>query len=327
MTKIQDLLVGGLAVSTRRSYDYWWTAFVRFCNRFNLSHSIPVDEFVLCGFAAFSAETACHATIKVAIAAIKSRHTDLACRCDTQQMVMLQRVLRGIQLKGNPNPSRPRLPVTTELLAKFRSILDLRQCEDQLFFAVACVGTYGLFRSGEIFGGSGSGSGLLCGDVKQLGHLEFQLTLRKSKTDINKQGVVISLFANGSLSCPVRALDAYWQYLGKHLPKTAPLFCLSQGVPLKKDLFISMLRLVIAKLGLSPSDYSGHSFRRGGATSLAAAGVPAAMIKQMGRWKSLAYQVYIDNTKEEWAKASQAMSQAEASQVKVVFGVNRRLFG
>src|SRR6202165_2981387 len=40
--------------------------------------------------------------------------------------------------------------------------------------------------------------------------------------------------------------------------------------------------------------YKGHSFRRGGATSLARVGVADSVIKTIGRWKSQAYQLYVD---------------------------------
>ncbi len=56
-----------------------------------------------------------------AIAAIKSKHTDMTCRRDLWQVVRLQRVLRGIRFKGKPNFTRPRLPVVAVFLVKFRS--------------------------------------------------------------------------------------------------------------------------------------------------------------------------------------------------------------
>jgi hypothetical protein len=327
MEKIQTLIVDGLAISTRRSYEYWWFTFLRFCARFQIDSSIPVPEITLCGFAAFTAETACHATVKVALAAIKSKHTDLGFFVDSERMVLLNRVLRGISLKPRISVVKPRLPVTTELLARFREILDLSSPDDILFWAVCCTGTYGLLRSGEIFGSSlEKKPGLRRSDVLLVSNHEVQLVVRQSKTDRKKQGATITLYSNGTASCPVEAFTRYWNRLGRLLNQHSPLFCLDHGTSLDKDLFVQMLRLVVAKLGLNPSDYSGHSFRRGGATSLAAAGVPAAMIKQMGRWKSLAYQVYIDNTQEEWRRASQAMGQAQSSKVKVVFGVDRKLF-
>ena len=40
--------------------------------------------------------------------------------------------------------------------------------------------------------------------------------------------------------------------------------------------------------------FLGHSFRKGGATSLHEAGQPDSLIKQMGRWASFAFATYID---------------------------------
>ena len=42
--------------------------------------------------------------------------------------------------------------------------------------------------------------------------------------------------------------------------------------------------------------FAGHSFRRGGASALFAAGVPEAAIQRHGRWKSLTVRDYFDNT-------------------------------
>lgn len=42
-----------------------------------------------------------------------------------------------------------------------------------------------------------------------------------------------------------------------------------------------------------PKSISGHSLRAGGATSLAAAGVPFDQIQAMGRWSSEAFRIYV----------------------------------
>ena len=52
--------------------------------------------------------------------------------------------------------------------------------------------------------------------------------------------------------------------------------------------------LTALALRQDPTDYSGHSFRRGGTTALLLAGVPEATIAAHGRWKSLAYRGYFD---------------------------------
>ncbi|KAH8930079.1 hypothetical protein BT69DRAFT_1180113, partial [Atractiella rhizophila] len=43
------------------------------------------------------------------------------------------------------------------------------------------------------------------------------------------------------------------------------------------------------------SDVAGHSLRSGGATHLAANGIPDSTIQKIGRWSSEAFQIYIRN--------------------------------
>ena len=45
--------------------------------------------------------------------------------------------------------------------------------------------------------------------------------------------------------------------------------------------------------GVTPSHYSSHSFLIGAATTAAAAGLPATLIKTLGWWKSCAYESYV----------------------------------
>ena len=52
-------------------------------------------------------------------------------------------------------------------------------------------------------------------------------------------------------------------------------------------------KVLEAQVGSDPDTVSGHSFRRGGATFAALAGVPAELIKLQGDWRSSAYELYI----------------------------------
>ena len=80
----------------------------------------------------------------------------------------------------------------------------------------------------------------------------------------------------------------------------SPAFLIeSRGkIPLAYNQFQNKLKQLISLIGLNPLLFSSHrlySFRRGGATLLANAGIPSNMIQLMGDWKSDAYKKYIVN--------------------------------
>jgi hypothetical protein len=66
--------------------------------------------------------------------------------------------------------------------------------------------------------------------------------------------------------------------------------------PLTHRLFVETLRFCLGKISVNPSEFSGHSFRRGGATFAHRMGVSPLLIKLMGDWSSHAYMTYIDHT-------------------------------
>ena len=118
------------------------------------------------------------------------------------------------------------------------------------------------------------------------------VTFPASKTDPFRKGVTISIASVNARTCAVKAL----QHLFRTDPRApdAPLFCNPDGSPLQYSIFISQLRLLLANAGYDASQYSGHSFRRGAASSAAQAGFTEYEIQQLGRWRSDAYKLYID---------------------------------
>ena len=53
------------------------------------------------------------------------------------------------------------------------------------------------------------------------------------------------------------------------------------------------LRVTVGGVGMVPLQYTLHSGRIGGATQLAAQGATNVQIQRAGRWKSLAFMVYV----------------------------------
>ena len=97
-----------------------------------------------------------------------------------------------------------------------------------------------------------------------------RIHLRKSKTDQLGRGVDIYLGRTDEDLCPVAALLAYLAVRGK---EPGPLFKLSDGRFLTKQIFITRVRSALSVLGYDCSSYAGHSFRIGAATTAAECGI------------------------------------------------------
>ena len=74
-----------------------------------------------------------------------------------------------------------------------------------------------------------------------------------------------------SVVCPVVAL---LNYLAIRPGPAGPLFMFQDGSPLSRDQFVRKVKQALYAANVDKSQYSGHSFRIGAATSAAAAGVP-----------------------------------------------------
>ena len=63
---------------------------------------------------------------------------------------------------------------------------------------------------------------------------------------------------------------------------------------LTRSIFIRTFRAVVAAGGLVASDFTGHSFRKGGATWAFQCGMPGELIQICGDWASDAYTRYLE---------------------------------
>ena len=69
---------------------------------------------------------------------------------------------------------------------------------------------------------------------------------------------------------------------------------MGRATPLTYPVFVKMLKGYLGKLGFPAANYSGHSFRRGGASWALANNVPGEFIQLLGDWKSQVYREYLD---------------------------------
>ena len=75
--------------------------------------------------------------------------------------------------------------------------------------------------------------------------------------------------------------------------RKGPLFSGGRFSPLSRANVTAALHQLLQGTNEEANNYASHSFRIGAATTAATAGLPPALIKTLGRWKSNAYETYI----------------------------------
>lgn len=267
---------------------------------------LPVSGVVACEFAAWLmvSRSIKVSTLKQYLTHVRALATDLGVRSSGFDEPIVQRVLKGIKRVHGDPARKPKLPITHDVLQRLVSRLDLYSDFGVKMRAVFCLAFAGFLRCGEFTVHKASEFSRLYSLTRS--SVEFVpdrasathivLTLPRSKTDPFRQGTKIFIAAvDGSETCPVSALRDYFDALPAE--PDAPLFYERDDdleSPLTRDWFIRELKRCLADAGLNPELYSGHSFRRGAATTAYINGVPDPDVQRLGRWASDAYRLYID---------------------------------
>lgn len=211
----------------------------------------------------------------------------------------LSTVLKGID-RLNATKTHRKLPITLDILRTLHLGVDFTNSRECTFWAACLVAFYGMMRKASLFPRRKTENHMLLGNcIMYSWGVIIKSTYSKTIQFQNRE-VFVALPCNDherSL-CPVYALFKAMKqancvsesdYLFKYKDG-------SQSLVMTYSLFTSMLKSLLAKVGLSPVEYSGHSFRRGGASHALGRGVPAEIIKSQGDWKTLSYLDYIDSS-------------------------------
>lgn len=292
--------------------------FSGFCNRFEVPDPFPVTEHLLCSFAAFMADSGLATqTVKSYLAAIQNTQLSLGLPDPREQssLPILKRVLAGISRSHlcRGQRSRVRLPITATLLRDVgKELVRSAHPERLVLWAVCCTAFFGFFRLGELLITRQSDFdprlhlawGDMAVDNPQATRM-IKFHLKRSKTDPFGKGADIILGRTGCELCPVAAVLNYVAARGS---RQDSFFITSRARPLTKQEFVSEFRKVLARLGIPDTNYAGHSFRIGAATSAALAGIEDSTIQLLGRWQSAAFLCYIKTPHEQLASIAASLA-------------------
>ena len=291
LRELVDRFAGySLRLNTQLAYESRQRNFHAICVNMHIAPAAPLTELQLCGVCIVYA----HQHRITGLPGFVSAVAHYAMRMgfpDLPRGRTFDRVKAGLlNWYGDTNVSEPARGFTLDDLRAIRAHINLSVFADARDWCAALFAFFGLLRIKEY-----TCSGLLRQHVS-VHAWGISLAIPFSKTALVPTAVAIVQRDDGL--CPVAAHRAYTRLLPARLRRVdAPYFLHSSSTaaPLTDTAFIRHVRRWVRDcLHQPPSDYSGHSFRRGGTTALQIAGVPESTIASHGRWKSLAYRSYFD---------------------------------
>ena len=329
-----ETLVNSMAPNTRKTYGDNLKFFLGFCERQSLSPILDgsdkrgeearLIEYVMYEYAVHGNK---YSTIKIKLYAIRAATMDEGYPNPLENKPTLARHMKGIKALRGATDSKEPLPPEA-----FRNILRQTQGKSILLRATAlaiAIGFFFLLRISEFAARDKwymevfillrqdvtfFQNGLLCAwDHPRVDAVE--LHIRGSKTDQRKQGCRRMQQASGNpILCPVRCMVEWFALTeGSSIPSTAPLFSIplgrdgSEWKVLTRETVTLLMKGAAVDCGLKPKYVATHSIRISGATALLIAGVPAEVVKIMGRWISNAFIGYTRYQAELMAGIAQRM--------------------
>ena len=204
--------------------------------------------------------------------------------------------LKGLKAQLS-RPVRQKLPLSIEHLVKFYNKLDLSVEKQLAGWCAMLLAFFGCFRL----------SNLVPSSV-----IKFDPLKHLRRDDIRFESDMVLIYYKWSKTnqncdkvswipiCP--AADPRFN-LKTHLellfevvraPASAPLFTYGRGKFHSRQSLVSLLGNTLASTGLSPSDYSWHSFRRGAAVFAFELGMNDSAVMLLGDWSSSAFKNYLE---------------------------------
>ena len=234
-------------------------------------------------------------TVKKYLTALRSAHMDMGYDgLAVFHHPQLQRMIAGMKrLRGEPG-IKERCLITKDVLLQLLPLFDCRIRGGMTMYTAFCLAFAGFLRAGEFI--------YTAYDLKDVEFYKWFLTRRSvrfyddymelilpaSKTDPFRQGVTLTIAATGDEACAVTALQRLFH--DWPAPLSTPLFQI--GGSFTRQRLTETLRETLMAVGID-GHYTGHSFRRGAATSAREAGLSEDEIQLLGRWKSDLYRLYI----------------------------------
>lgn len=310
-----SLLEQGLTVGARRYYEAAQRKFTEFCQSQRIQPLPLTEEKLLLWLGKVDEDRMKATTVSTYLTAIRAMALDAGQDVPIlSEWRLLRRARRALARKRAEEgaPTRRRLALTTEVMAKIRPHIVDGSLTGLAVWAALALGVYKMLRMRQVVynGRFGQHSYPRASSVK-VHRKHIELLVPSDKTDLGGGGKYIILDKAGGVTCPVEAFKRYWESAELCLPPpsgNAAVFRARDGKPLSESLFKRRVNAALRKAGYDLSRYRGFSLRRGGATTAHHAGLDVPTIKSIGGWKSNTVLRYIDVSRATSRRAARHMA-------------------
>ena len=282
-----------------------------FTLHFKLS-PIPTTVDTLVCFLEFMARTVGHPHLKHLLSSVKFMHEALEIPFPINSF-QVDMTMQGLKRRLARVPFQV-LPLTPAILKRMFSHLNMSLLHDRALWCAYLLSFYGLLRkSGAVPKSSTYDVNKVLVRRNVLVDVQnnmIYLYLGHGKTNnFCTRDVIIPVPGNSDPAMdPVRHLQALFSSVDAN--PNDPAFTYSRGKFINYTNFTTKLKTLLKKSGYDPALYSGHSFRRGGATYLHQCGGTALMIQASGDWSSQCFTRYLYLTESERLHSQTLMSRA-----------------
>ena len=257
---------------------------------------MPADSNTIYGYAQFLSRSMLPSSVRNYLSGVRTLHLLHGLSYQFTDDYLLQTELRGIS-RLNPHVPVRAKPITPKILMVFRKIMNKNSSLHCCVWACSLFLFYSLSRLGSLLPRSRTSRRrtFLTKDRVRFTREGLLLTFLQTKTiQFGKRRLHVPLLRIDSELCPVQA----YMRVSSAGSVGDPAFTFRKNgkvawlTPFK---FITTFRSVLHEGGVEHASlFTGHSFRRGGATWAFQSGFPGEMIQVLGDWASDAYKRYLE---------------------------------
>ena len=255
---------------------------------------LPATEDSLCMFLELMSLTCGYAHCKALLSTVKYLHASMG--YTIHHTFSLDCTLQGLKRRLSRTPFQV-LPIDPSVLRLMYKGININKKSDLALWCSFLTAFYCLFRKANT--------------VPKDDKFDPNCILTRENIGIDRKAGLVYVYVGFSKTNQYRkndrcipipqnddpCLDLYRHldllFSTVHADNQDPAFTYGANQFVNYRVFTARLKELLSKAGLEPSLYSGHSFRRGGASFLFSIGGSQLMVQVLGDWSSMVYTRYL----------------------------------